>query len=116
MHQSDGCATKPCDLFGLRNDEDTDVPHAKHKAVESPVGIVGRSGDGIDFQAIDGQRVDLVFLVISPIDNAQRLAALKQVSLFVQHKDLCRFLREAGDSAQAYEIFQEAETRLHEVE
>lgn len=92
------------------------VPHAKHESMESPVGIVGRSEEGIDFQALDGRNVDLVFLVVSPVDNEQRLAALKQVSLFVKHMDLCRFLREASDSADAYEIFQEAETRLHEVE
>ena len=92
------------------------VPHAKHESMEKPVGIVGRSEEGIDFQALDGQSVDLVFLVVSPVDNEQRLAALKQVSLFVKHMDLCRFLREASDSKEAYEIFQEAENRLHEVE
>ena len=58
-------------------------------------GIVARLDRAIDYAAIDGKPVDLVFLLLSPADgaapgNSQHLAALAAVS---------RRLRDAGASA-----------------
>ena len=42
------------------------VPHTKHPTVERLVGTVGVSQDGVDFKSLDGEKVQLFFLLVSP--------------------------------------------------
>src|SRR5687768_2506984 len=45
------------------------VPHTKHSSVEKLVGTVGVSGVGVDFLSLDGEKVQLFFLLVSPPDR-----------------------------------------------
>jgi PTS system fructose-specific IIA component/PTS system nitrogen regulatory IIA component len=45
------------------------VPHTKHPCVERLVGTVGISVEGVDFNSLDGDKVHLLFLLISPPDR-----------------------------------------------
>jgi PTS system fructose-specific IIA component/PTS system nitrogen regulatory IIA component len=45
------------------------VPHTKHPSVDKLVGTVGVSVDGVDFDSLDGENVQLFFLLISPPDR-----------------------------------------------
>jgi mannitol/fructose-specific phosphotransferase system IIA component (Ntr-type) len=92
------------------------VPHATHPGAKTLVGSVGLSRKGIDFHALDGKRVDLIFLLIYPPDREDRLEALRLLSRFVKQHDLCRFLRQARDARAVYEVLQEAESKLQEPE
>jgi PTS system fructose-specific IIA component/PTS system nitrogen regulatory IIA component len=59
------------------------VPHVKHPAISDLVGAVGYSPDGIDFRAIDGELVQLVFLLMSPPNQpGEHLRALERISRF----------------------------------
>src|SRR5271154_4901374 len=40
------------------------VPHTKHPSVQRLVGTVAVSGEGIDFNSLDGEKVQLFFLLI----------------------------------------------------
>ena len=40
------------------------VPHTKHPSVSELVGTVGVSEEGIDFDSLDGEKVQLFFLLI----------------------------------------------------
>ena len=42
------------------------VPHTKHVSVQRLVGTVAVSPEGIDFNSLDGEKVNLFFLLISP--------------------------------------------------
>jgi mannitol/fructose-specific phosphotransferase system IIA component (Ntr-type) len=42
------------------------LPHGRSLAVRELVGVVGRSVKGIDYDAIDGKPVHLLFLVVAP--------------------------------------------------
>jgi PTS system nitrogen regulatory IIA component len=67
------------------------VPHARVDGLAAPVGFFARLDRAIDYAAIDGKPVDLVFLLLSPANgNNEHLAALAAVS---------RRLRDAGASA-----------------
>src|SRR5215469_12448678 len=44
------------------------VPHTKHPSIERLVGTVAVSSEGVDFDSLDGERVHLFFLLISPMD------------------------------------------------
>ena len=65
------------------------IPHAKHEAVSHVVRNVGWSRQGIDFDSLDGQKVHLLFLLVSPLDGAgDHLRALENISQ--QLRDLPR--------------------------
>lgn len=52
------------------------LPHARLKGLKSPFGLLARLHHGIDFEAIDDQPVDIVFLLLLPgtPDEAQLFA------------------------------------------
>ena len=57
------------------------VPHTKHTVVDKLVGTVGVSKDGIDFNSLDGENVQLFFLLVSPPDrpgSAARTASTRR--------------------------------------
>ena len=53
------------------------LPHARLKGLKSPFGLLARLRRGIDFEAIDDQPVDIVFLLLLPdAPNDAQLNAL----------------------------------------
>jgi PTS system nitrogen regulatory IIA component len=57
------------------------IPHAKIEGLESIYGLFVRLGEPIDYKAIDGAPVDLVFLLLSPAGaGAEHLKALAAIS------------------------------------
>jgi len=89
------------------------VPHAKHEKVRGLVAAFGRSQKGIEFAALDGQPVQLVFLILSSNESSgQHLGALARVARLVRDDRFCRFLREAGDAKELAELFAEADAQL----
>ncbi len=53
------------------------LPHARLAGLKAPVGFFARLERAVEFAAIDGGKVDLVFLLVSPQeDSAGHLAAL----------------------------------------
>ena len=89
------------------------VPHAKHESVDGLVAAFGRSEQGIEFAALDGQPVQLVFLILSSKGNsAQSLSALAKVARLVRDDRFCRFLRDAADAKELAELFAEADSQI----
>ena len=57
------------------------IPHAKIDGLEQVYALFVRLGDPVDYKAIDGRPVDLVFLLLSPPDaGAEHLKALAAIS------------------------------------
>ena len=57
------------------------IPHAKIEGLEQVYALFVRLGDPVDYKAIDGRPVDLVFLLLSPPDaGAEHLKALAAIS------------------------------------
>jgi nitrogen PTS system EIIA component len=72
------------------------VPHTKHPSVDRLVGTVAVSADGVDFASLDGERVHLFFLLISPPDRpGDHLRALENISRQLRDDTFCRFLKQA---------------------
>jgi len=89
------------------------IPHATHAGVRGVVGAFGRSKKGVDFDALDGQPVYLVFLLLSSPESVEpHLEALRAVTLLVKDEDICSFLRRAKDLTELTELLREAEDRL----
>ncbi|HRZ87465.1 MAG TPA: PTS sugar transporter subunit IIA [bacterium] len=46
------------------------IPHAKCESAPGAVIAVGRAAQGIDFNALDGRPVDIIFMIVSPQRDA----------------------------------------------
>jgi PTS system nitrogen regulatory IIA component len=72
------------------------IPHGKVASLHRIYGLVAHLAEPIDYKAIDGAPVDLVFLLRSPPDaGADHLKALAAVSRVVRHAPTVEKLRGA---------------------
>ena len=86
------------------------VPHAKHDAISDLVCAFGRSRKGINFDALDGEPVHIVFLLLSSKNaSAAHLEALAFISRLVRDENFVRLLREAKDGGELRELLAEAD-------
>ncbi|ADB17103.1 putative PTS IIA-like nitrogen-regulatory protein PtsN [Pirellula staleyi DSM 6068] len=86
------------------------VPHTKHPSVEKLVGTVGVSHAGVDFNSLDGDKVQLFFLLISPPDRpGDHLRALENISRQLRDDTFCRFLKQARSTVDIQTLLDEAD-------
>ena len=86
------------------------VPHTKHPSVEKLVGTVAISEEGVDFDSLDGEKVQLFFLLISPPDQpGEHLRALENISRKLRDDTFCRFLKQAKSAADVQQLLEEAD-------
>jgi PTS system nitrogen regulatory IIA component len=72
------------------------IPHGKLAGLERVYALVARLSTPVDYKAIDGGKVDLVFLLLSPPDaGAEHLKALAAVSRLVRNAAIVEKLRGA---------------------
>jgi len=72
------------------------IPHGKIEGLASVYGLFARLSEPVDYKAIDGAPVDLVFLLLSPPDaGADHLKALASVSRVVRHAATLQKMRGA---------------------
>jgi nitrogen PTS system EIIA component len=84
------------------------LPHARLPGLKAPFGLLARLHHGIDFAAIDGQPVDVVFLLLLPeTGDAAQLNALASVARALRDPDALRRLRRASDGEALYRIIAE---------
>ncbi len=86
------------------------VPHTKHPSVDRLVGTVAVSGEGVDFDSLDGEKVHLFFLLISPPDRpGDHLRALENISRQLRDETFCRFLKQAKTREEIQTLLEEAD-------
>lgn len=86
------------------------VPHTKHPSVQRLVGTVAVSGEGIDFNSLDGEKVQLFFLLISPPDRpGDHLRALENISRQLRDDTFCKFLKQAATADDIRQLLDEAD-------
>jgi len=79
------------------------IPHARLADLRTPFGALVRLRKPMDFEAIDGQPVDIVFLLLLPEARGQeQLNVLALVARTLRTAEICRLLRQAPDSAGLY--------------
>lgn len=86
------------------------VPHTKHPTVDKLVGTVGVSVDGVDFNSLDGEKVQLFFLLVSPPDRpGDHLRALENISRQLRDETFCRFLKQSKNTEDIMQLLEEAD-------
>ncbi len=87
------------------------VPHTKHGSVEKLVGTIGVSSEGVDFNSLDGDKVQLFFLLVSPPDRpGDHLRALENISRQLRDDTFCRFLKQAKSAHDIQQLLDEADS------
>lgn len=88
------------------------VPHCKHSCVTSLTGTVGRSTEGVEFNALDGKPVHIVFLLVSPPDSTgPHIKALEYIFSLLNDSDFCRFLLAAKKKKDIVDLLREADQK-----
>lgn len=79
------------------------IPHARFHQVNKPFGVLARLRKPIDFDAVDGNPVDTVFLLLLPDAPAgERLGALACIARKLRNPATIAALRRARDGAEIY--------------
>jgi nitrogen PTS system EIIA component len=88
------------------------IPHGRVPGLDQICAAFVRLEKPIDYGAIDDMPVDLVFMLLSPVDaGAEHLKALAQVSRRLRDRAFVAKLRGAGSPDALYALFASAETR-----
>jgi PTS system nitrogen regulatory IIA component len=79
------------------------IPHSRLPDLKQPFGLLARLRPSIEFDAIDAQAVDIVFVLLLPAiaDNAQ-LGALALVARTFRSAETRDRIRRAKDASQLY--------------
>lgn len=86
------------------------VPHTKHPSVNKLVGTVGVSSSGVEFDSLDGEKVQLFFLLVSPPDRpGDHLRALENISRQLRDETFCRFLKQSKSTSDILQLLEEAD-------
>jgi len=81
------------------------IPHGKLPNLERLFGLFARLERPIDFESLDGQPVDLIFLLLAPEGaGADHLKALARVARLLRDPDIASKLRESRDADALYAV------------
>jgi nitrogen PTS system EIIA component len=88
------------------------IPHGKIEGLDHVVGVFAALAQPVDFAAIDDLPVDLVFMLLSPVDaGAEHLKALALISRNLRDKNFVAKLRGAGSDDALFALIGGSEAR-----
>ena len=83
----------------------TALPHGRLADLPRICGLFARLEKPVDFEAIDNQPVDLIFLLLTPAGSgADHLKALARVSRLLRDKAICEKLRGTDHADALYAL------------
>ena len=85
------------------------IPHGRMPGIDRLVGLFARSEKPIDFDALDGQPVDIIFVLIAPEGaGADHLKALARVARVLRNQAVLEQVRSTRDPAAIYAVLAES--------
>lgn len=84
------------------------IPHARIEGLDQIIGLFARLEKPVDFDAMDGRGVDLVFVLLAPEHSgADHLRALARVSRLLRSAEIREKLRETSKGEALYALITE---------
>ena len=81
------------------------IPHARFPEIDKPFGMLFRLRQPIDFDALDGKPIDVVFLLLLPESaKGEQLSALACVARKLRKPTVTAALRKATDAAETFRM------------
>ena len=92
------------------------IPHAKTNGVNEIIAGFGKSDSPIDFQALDEQPVNLVFLLVGKENLVgPHIKLLSRISRMMNKDEFRESLSKATTAEEIYNLFQEEEKNYFEI-
>ena len=86
------------------------LPHAKTKAVDELIATFGISRNGIDYESLDNENVNIFFMFLCPEDKTQEyLKVLARISRLIRDDKFIDKLLKAESNGEIIEIIRDAE-------
>ena len=83
------------------------IPHAKFDGIKDVVGAFGRVQPGLDWSAVDGEPVQLVFVILAPPSKGD--AYLQILMAALKKPNFVKFLKSVKTAKDIEEVFREVE-------
>jgi PTS system nitrogen regulatory IIA component len=84
------------------------IPHVKFRSLKAIVFLFARLDEPIEFDSLDGEPVDLIFLLLAPEHaSGDHLKALARISRLLREPSSIERLRAAKDAAAIYAVLTE---------
>ncbi|WP_375648858.1 PTS IIA-like nitrogen regulatory protein PtsN [Bartonella sp. OT172YNZD] len=81
------------------------IPHGKLPDINRIIGIFARLESPVDFEALDDEPIDLVFLLLAPENaGADHLKALSLIARVLRHTDVVQKLRNTHNANALYAL------------
>ncbi|WP_293795599.1 PTS IIA-like nitrogen regulatory protein PtsN [uncultured Bosea sp.] len=85
------------------------IPHGRMPGIDRLIGLFAKTEKPIDFDALDGQPVDIIFVLIAPEGaGADHLKALARVARVLRNQSVLEQVRKVRDPAAIYAILAES--------
>jgi len=85
------------------------IPHCRVKECKNIMGFFIQLESGIDFDAADGEPVDLFFALVVPYEaNDEHLKALSEIAFIFDQSSILSRLRNTHDTNQLHDIISSA--------
>lgn len=86
------------------------LPHATVEGLDALVGVLGVSSKGVDYDALDGHPVYLVFMVLTPPKDAElHLQTLQSLAALIEDHEIVSRLASASSSSEAFAVIKDFE-------
>jgi nitrogen PTS system EIIA component len=87
------------------------IPHARTSRVDQLVMAAGITPSPVDYDALDGQPVELFFLIVGPDSAAgAHVRALARISRLLRREPLRASLRSSADAGAFLQVVRDSET------
>ena len=89
------------------------VPHTKHPAISRRLGILGLYRPPVDFDSVDAEPVDLIFLLLTPPDSpgyqSMRVPRdVEELTRRLRSAKFCERLRQSKTAEELWEIISQS--------
>jgi PTS system fructose-specific IIC component/PTS system nitrogen regulatory IIA component len=89
------------------------IPHGSTNAVTTVSGVLGISRKGVDYDALDGNPVYLLFLILAPQEDSEtHLRVLKRMAELLDNPEFTTDLQSQKDIHGAYKVICNYEDQL----
>ncbi|MDR1624943.1 MAG: PTS sugar transporter subunit IIA [Spirochaetia bacterium] len=93
------------------------LPHGKAAGLSGIFGALGVSEGGIDYDALDGEPVFLVILLVSGMENSEmHLKILKKIATLLENPSFFADMRKAGSAEKAFSVLKGYENEMEKRE
>jgi PTS system nitrogen regulatory IIA component len=81
------------------------IPHARFNQIDRPFGMLFRLRQPVEFEALDGKPIDIVFLLLLPESaKGEQLSALACVARKLRNPAVAAALRKASNAMETFRV------------